>query len=53
VDEYWHTDPFAAERKDGKIYGRGTQDMKCVTAQYLLGEHTLITRPLLAASGIR
>jgi len=37
VDEsLWHTDPFAAEMDEaGNIYARGTQDMKCVTIQYL------------------
>ena len=35
-EDYWTVPPFAAERKDGKIYGRGTQDMKCVCMQYLL-----------------
>ena len=29
-------DPWAAQIKDGKIYGRGTQDMKSVCVQYLL-----------------
>lgn len=33
--EDWTVDPFAAERKDGKIYGRGAQDMKCVCVQYI------------------
>ncbi|MCI6733414.1 MAG: M20 family metallopeptidase [Lachnospiraceae bacterium] len=28
VGSGWTTDPFAAERKDGKIYGRGSCDMK-------------------------
>lgn len=28
-------DPFAAIRRDGKIIGRGTQDMKCVCIQYI------------------
>ena len=28
--EDWTVDPFAATRKDGKVYGRGAQDMKCV-----------------------
>lgn len=28
--EDWTMDPFAAIRKDGKVYGRGAQDMKCV-----------------------
>jgi aminoacylase len=34
IDE-WTVDPFGAERKDGKIYGRGAQDMKCVCIQYI------------------
>ena len=34
--EHWHVEPFDAVIKDSKIYGRGTQDMKCVCAQYLL-----------------
>ncbi|CAE8714205.1 unnamed protein product [Polarella glacialis] len=32
----WTVDPWAAEVKDGRIYGRGTQDMKCVCVQYLV-----------------
>lgn len=28
MEEFWSVDPWAAELKDGKIYGRGTQDMK-------------------------
>lgn len=35
MEDEWHTDPFAAEEIDGKIYGRGTQDMKCVCMQYI------------------
>lgn len=35
MDEHWEVDPFAAIYKDGKIYGRGAQDMKCVCIQYL------------------
>lgn len=31
----WTVDPFGAIRKDEKIYGRGTQDMKCVCMQYI------------------
>lgn len=26
--EKWHVDPFGAEEKDGRIYGRGANDMK-------------------------
>lgn len=35
--EAWTVPPFGAVRNpdDGKIYGRGTQDMKCVCMQYV------------------
>lgn len=36
MEEHWNTDAFAAVEKDGRIFGRGTQDMKCVCAQYIL-----------------
>uniref|UniRef100_A0A671SLT2 N-acyl-aliphatic-L-amino acid amidohydrolase n=1 Tax=Sinocyclocheilus anshuiensis TaxID=1608454 RepID=A0A671SLT2_9TELE len=33
---HWKYDPFAAVKDaDGNIYGRGSQDMKCVTIQYI------------------
>ena len=35
--DQWTHDPFAAEIEDGKIYGRGTSDMKgsvCATVSY-------------------
>lgn len=28
MEEHWDVDPWAAVEKDGRIYGRGTQDMK-------------------------
>ncbi len=31
----WRTDPFNSVEVDGKIYGRGSQDMKSVCMQYL------------------
>lgn len=31
----WTVPPFEGIRKDGKIYGRGAQDMKCVCLQYI------------------
>lgn len=36
--DLWNTDPFAAvkDETNGRIYGRGTQDMKCVCIQYLV-----------------
>ncbi|XP_063610037.1 aminoacylase-1B-like [Penaeus indicus] len=34
--EHWKYDPFGAHKDEaGDIYGRGTQDMKCVGIQYL------------------
>nr|XP_045582467.1 aminoacylase-1-like [Procambarus clarkii] len=34
--EHWKYDPFSAHKDEkGDIYGRGTQDMKCVGIQYL------------------
>ncbi|KAL7511681.1 hypothetical protein ACHAXN_008659 [Cyclotella atomus] len=33
--EDWTVRPFKAIRKDGKVYGRGAQDMKCVCVQYI------------------
>ncbi|KAK3873823.1 hypothetical protein Pcinc_017148 [Petrolisthes cinctipes] len=34
--EFWKYDPFDAHKDEkGDIYGRGTQDMKCVGIQYL------------------
>lgn len=35
VEEKWTEDPFGAELKDGKIYGRGTADMKGSIASLL------------------
>lgn len=35
-DEQWSHPPFAAEiDADGNIFGRGSQDMKCIGMQYL------------------
>lgn len=35
LDEDWTVDPFKGFVQDGKIYGRGAQDMKCVCVQYM------------------
>uniref|UniRef100_A0A670YS77 Aminoacylase 1 n=1 Tax=Pseudonaja textilis TaxID=8673 RepID=A0A670YS77_PSETE len=35
-EKYWQHDPFLAFKdSEGNIYGRGAQDMKCVSIQYL------------------
>ncbi|CAJ0951859.1 unnamed protein product, partial [Mesorhabditis belari] len=35
-EEHWKHDPFSAVKEEnGDIYGRGTQDMKCVGIQYI------------------
>jgi aminoacylase len=34
--DLWTVPAFDGLRKDGKIYGRGSQDMKCVCAQYIV-----------------
>eukprot|EP00163_Fabomonas_tropica_P007396 TRINITY_DN17110_c0_g1_i1.p1 TRINITY_DN17110_c0_g1~~TRINITY_DN17110_c0_g1_i1.p1 ORF type:complete len:417 (+),score=104.40 TRINITY_DN17110_c0_g1_i1:95-1345(+) len=39
--EHWTVDPFAAVEKDGWIYGRGAQDMKCVCIQHMLAVEAL------------
>jgi len=36
VDDSWTTDPFGGEIKDGKIFGRGTSDMKGAAASLLI-----------------
>ncbi len=35
VGEGWNTDPFAAEIKDGLLYGRGAADMKSAIAAFV------------------
>ncbi|KAH7488726.1 hypothetical protein KRP22_008633 [Phytophthora ramorum] len=41
--EHWQLDPFEAKvLEDGRIYGRGTQDMKSVCIQYVEAVHTLM-----------
>eukprot|EP00612_Vaucheria_litorea_P001199 CAMPEP_0171451930 /NCGR_PEP_ID=MMETSP0945-20130129/239_1 /TAXON_ID=109269 /ORGANISM="Vaucheria litorea, Strain CCMP2940" /LENGTH=420 /DNA_ID=CAMNT_0011976491 /DNA_START=27 /DNA_END=1289 /DNA_ORIENTATION=- len=43
--EHWTCDPFSAVRTDdGKIYGRGSQDMKCVCIQYLEAVRQLLKK---------
>ncbi|GMH58168.1 hypothetical protein TrLO_g12543 [Triparma laevis f. longispina] len=35
LTEWTAASPFSGDLKNGRIYGRGAQDMKCVVAQYL------------------
>lgn len=44
-EQHWDTDPFAAElTEDGKIFGRGTQDMKSVCIQYIVALQRLLVQ---------
>ena len=36
LENNWTVPPFEGLRRDGKIYGRGAQDMKCVCVQYIV-----------------
>ena len=38
----WTVPPFAGEIKDGKLYGRGTQDMKICLASYIEAMRKLV-----------
>ena len=35
VDEDWTVPPFEGLRREGRVYGRGAQDMKCVVVGYI------------------
>ena len=43
----WRTDPFALEDKDGKLWGRGTTDMKSFLACALALVPDLVDKPLV------
>lgn len=45
IQDHWDVDPWAAVKKEGRIYGRGAQDMKCVLASYILAlKRVLVAR---------
>lgn len=45
-DQDWHTDPFNVVAKDGRLYGRGTADMKSFLAIALAAVDTMRAAPL-------
>lgn len=49
----WHSDPFTATTRDGRIYGRGSSDMKgfvaCAVAAMLQAANQPLQRPLQIA----
>lgn len=47
----WSVDPFAAEIKDGKLYGRGSSDMKSGVAAFVVAAIALAGR-LAASPGV-
>ena len=40
----WDMDPFAADSQGGKLYGRGTSDMKCGVAAFVVASLNLADR---------
>jgi acetylornithine deacetylase len=44
----WTVDPFQLTEKDGRLYGRGTADMKGFIASVLAAVPVFVRRPLLA-----
>lgn len=52
ADHDWTVPPFEGLRRDGRIYGRGTQDMKCVCIQYIEALRKLASQDFQPARSI-
>jgi succinyl-diaminopimelate desuccinylase len=52
VGEGWKTDPFAAEVKDGLLYGRGAADMKSAIAAFVVAVTRLGAPPKIGPGSI-
>lgn len=46
IDQDWHSDPFTLSERDGKLYGRGSCDMKGFIAAALAMAPTFAAQPL-------
>lgn len=50
-EKAWHHPPFAAEIKDGILYGRGASDMKCAIAAFAVAAANVVARDGAGRSG--
>lgn len=53
ADDQWAVPAFEGLMKDGRVYGRGAQDMKCVCVQYIVALQALKARGFAPVRTIR